>query len=189
MPGLSKELKQAILAMPSAEKDKLLLKLVAKDPALCERLNFELVDEATTLEERRDEIREEIAGLMAQKPYSPGYLMMDMRTINARITTHVKTTKDKYGEVDLTLLLVNSLFDRQLDSIRTYGHRNDTLSEYVAKRTQFILQKVSKMHPDLHLEFEKGVNQLMQRVYAYAPARYAKALGLPAKWESGDAYQ
>ena len=80
--------------------------------------------------------------------------MMGMRTINSRITNHVKITKDKYGEVELTLLLVNGLFDRQLDSICTYTHRNDTLAAYVAKRTQFILQKVSKMHADLHLEFE-----------------------------------
>ena len=185
MAALGKELRQAIMAMPTAEKDKLLLKLVARDPALCERLTFELVDENTTLEQRREEIREMINGLMAQKPYSPGYLMMDMRTINARITNHVKITKDKYGEVELTLLLVNSLFERQPDAIRTYSQRNDTLAEYVAKRTQFMLEKVGKMHSDLHLEFEESIHQLLQRVHANAPGRYAKALNLPLTWEAG----
>jgi hypothetical protein len=58
MPVLSKELKDAIWAMPAAEKDKLLLRLVAKDDDLCKKLEYKLLDE-----ERREEIRQVIASL------------------------------------------------------------------------------------------------------------------------------
>jgi hypothetical protein len=63
MPVLSKELKDAILAMPAAEKDKLLLRLVAKDDDLCKKLEYKLLDEESSLEERREEIRQVIASL------------------------------------------------------------------------------------------------------------------------------
>jgi|GEM_PF-1943180 len=58
MSKLSSALKEAILRMPAAEKDKLLLRLVAKDGKLCQKLEFELLEEGTSLEERRADIRE-----------------------------------------------------------------------------------------------------------------------------------
>ena len=42
--------------------------------------------------------------------YSPGYLLLELRSISGRITQHVKTTKDKYGEVALNCLLLNQAF-------------------------------------------------------------------------------
>jgi hypothetical protein len=57
MPKLSADLKEAILRMPAAEKDKLLLRLVAKDEKLCQKLEYELLEEGTSLEERRADIR------------------------------------------------------------------------------------------------------------------------------------
>lgn len=183
MATLSKEFKQAILEMPLAEKDKLLLRLIAKDPLLCEKLEHELLNDQTDTEDRREAIRGQINILAHMYHYSPGYMMMDMRSVNALITHHVKITKDKYGEVELTLLLLNQIFEHQLPHLATYNAKSDTLASYVAKRTEFVLQKLQKLHPDLHIEFADSVNLLLQRVHQYAPARYARELKLPTSWE------
>ncbi len=183
MPKLSPELKEAILRMPAAEKDKLLLRLVAKDEKLCQKLEYELLEEGTSLEERRTDIRETVDRLAVGYHYSPGLLMMDMRSVNGMITAHVKTTKDKMGEISLTLYLLNRVYDEQMPHLATYSSRSDTLADYVAKRTQFILQKLEKLHPDYYIEFEEDVNKLLAHVHTTAPATYAKELRLPRDWK------
>jgi hypothetical protein len=183
MPKLSPDLKEAILLMPAAEKDKLLLRLVAKDAKLCQKLEFELLEEGASLEERRAEIRETIDRLAVGHHYSPGWLMMDMRSVNGTITAHVKTTKDKMGEISLTLYLLNRVYDEQMPHLAKYSSRSDTLAAYVAKRTQFVLHKLEKLHPDYYVEFEEDVNKLLGYVHATAPATYAKELHLPRQWQ------
>jgi hypothetical protein len=180
MPVLSKELKDAILAMPAAEKDKLLLRLVAKDDDLCKKLEYKLLDEESSLEERREEIRKVIASLSKASHYSPGYLMMDMRSVNSLITQHVKITKDKYGEVELTLLMLNEVLSHQMGFIEKYKGRADTFAAYVAKRTQFALEKAGKLHPDFYIEFEENINTLLKYIYTCSPAAYyAREMKLP----------
>ncbi|MFC0181271.1 hypothetical protein ACFFJX_01240 [Pseudarcicella hirudinis] len=137
MAKIEKELQSVILAMSSKEKDKLLLRLIAKDRVLLERLRFELLEESSTIEERREEIRKAIDHLYQTPVYSSGYLMMDIRSVNALITHHVKITKDKYGEVELTLRLLNDCFEKQLKWIERYSSKTDKLASYVAKRTDF----------------------------------------------------
>lgn len=181
--AISKELKEVILLMPAKEKDKLLLRLIGKDDNLIQRLEFELLEEGLTIDDRRNDIKKSIEKLYKQSAYSSGYLMMDMRYVNSEITQHVKTTKDKYGEVELTLLLLNECFEKHLKWIEKYSSKSDTLAAYVAKRTEFVLNKVTKLHPDIQFEFEEGLNLLLQRVHQYAPAFYAKELKLPKIFE------
>lgn len=171
--------------MPSVEKDKLLLRLVAKDTMLCEQLQYKLVDESSTLEDRREEIRQLIDRFAQSYHYSPGYLMMDMRSVNAFITRHVKVTKDKYGEIELTLLLLNKTFEHQLHHMRVYTNKSDTLAAYIAKRAQSILLNVSKLHPDYHIDFEEDINLLLRNVHTYASNLYAKEMNLPKTWVPG----
>ena len=99
MAKLEKDLQEAILSMPQKEKDKLLLKLIAKDDVLIQQLEFTLVEGGSTVEYRRDEVKNAIDKLYQTDRYSSGYLMMDMRYINGDITRHVKVTKDKYVEI------------------------------------------------------------------------------------------
>ncbi len=182
MAKLSKELQEAILAMPVKEKDKLLLRLVVKDEKLCQKLEYELLEEGTTLDERRQELRDFIERMARSDHETPGWLMMYMRSVNGSITQHVKTTKDKYGEVSLTLHMLNRMYDEQMPHIQKLTSRSDNLAYYVAKRTQFILEKLQKMHSDYYIEFEDDVNKLLQRVHSTAPSRYAQELGIPKRW-------
>ena len=176
--ALSKPLKAAILAMPRDEKDKILLRLVGKHEDLQAQLEFQLLENSATLDERREAIHRSIDRLYAQEHYSSGYLMMDMRDRHADLTKHVKTTKDAYGEVELLLYLLNGVFEHQLKWIERYSSKSDTLAQYVAKRTEALLKKLAKLHPDIQFEFLESANLLLERVWQYAPAYYAREMNL-----------
>lgn len=180
---ISKELKTAILGLTREEKDKLLLRLINKHKDLQEQLIFQLLEDGQTLPERRDDLRNKMDRFYKLDPDSSGWLMTDMRRLHAEIAYHVKITKDKYGEVELVLYLLNECFEKQLSYVQKYTSKTDSLAEYIAKRTEAILKKLTKLHPDIQFEFLEDVNHLLERVYAYAPAPYAKQLGLPKRMD------
>lgn len=179
--ALSKELKTAILTLPREEKDKLLLRLVGKHADLQEQLQFQLIEGGSTLDERRRALLTRIDRLYKIEPESSGFLMMDMRSIHAEITFHVKITKDKYGEVELVLYLLHGVFEHQMRYIERYTSKTDTLAQYVAKRTEAVIKKFKTLHPDLQFEFLESLNLLLDRVYRTAPAYYAEQMGLPMR--------
>lgn len=183
MPAIDADLKKAIVRMPPAEKDKLLLRLIGKDAVLIERLNFELIEQRETLNTRREIIKQTIERVAKQSDDTPGWLMMDMRSLNGEITRHVKVTKDTYGDVELSLYLLNQFFDYQTDLLRHYNSRSDKAAEYIAKRTEQVLKKLRKLDPDYYIEFADDVNRLLQRVHTLCPAPYARQLNLPKEWE------
>jgi hypothetical protein len=183
MPKVPKELEKAILSLPAKDKDKLLMKLIAKSELLIQQLNFQLLEDESDLKGKREEIRSSILRVSKMYHDTPGWMMMDMRDLNGRITNHVKVTKDKYGEVELTLLLLNSFFDNQLTHLEHYSGKTETVSLYIAKRTEFVLNKLQKLHEDYYVEFERDINKLLARVHAYCPAYYARQLNLPKTWD------
>lgn len=183
MPAIDPDLKRAIVRLPENEKDKLLLRLITKDALLLERLQFELIEHGQTVDERRMVIREFIDRTVRLKQDSAGWIMMDMRTISGYITRHGKVTKDKYGEVELGMYMLNSFFEERPDQLRTYNSRTDKCALYIAKRTDQILKKLLKLDPDYFVEFADDMNSLLQRVHTYCPAHYARQLGLPKEFE------
>jgi hypothetical protein len=182
MPALDPDLKKAIVRMPGIEKDKLLLRLIAKDAVLTEKLQFELVEHSDTLDERRDLIRQFISRTANLHQDSAGWVMMDMRTISGYISRHLKVTKDKYGEVELMLYMLNTFYDHNAHLLQKYNSRTDKAADYIAKRTDQVLKKASKLDPDYHIEFADEINKLLRWVHSTAPAHYARQLGLPNEW-------
>ncbi|MES2796976.1 MAG: hypothetical protein V4683_13485, partial [Bacteroidota bacterium] len=67
MTAISAELKSEILALPSKEKDKLLLRLIAKNDILVEQLQFQLVEESLTTESRRAEVQKALDNIYHKK--------------------------------------------------------------------------------------------------------------------------
>ena len=179
---LDPDLKKAIVRMSGVEKDKLLLRLVAKDAVLVEQLQFELVEHRATIDERRELIRQFIDRTANLHADTPGWLMMDMRTVSGYISRHLKVTKDKYGEVELMLYMLNTFYDNNAHLLQKYNSRSDSAAEYIAKRTDQVLKKAAKLDPDYHIEFADGINKLLSWVHSAAPAHYARQLGLPNEW-------
>ena len=182
MPALDPTLKKAIVRMPVVEKDKLLLRLITKDAVLTERLQFELVEEGKTIDERRTLIREFIDRTAKLHADTAGWLMMDMRTVNGYISRHLKVTKDKYGEVELMLYMLNTFYEHNGHLLQKYNSRTDKAADYIAKRTDQVLKKVVKLDPDYYIEFADDINRLLSWVHYTAPAHYARQLDLPKEW-------
>lgn len=182
MPALDPDLKKAIVRMPDKEKDKLLLRLIAKDSILTEKLQFELVEEGHTIDDRRTLIRQFIDRTANLRQDSASSVLMDMRTANGYISRHLKVTKDKYGEAELLLHLLNTFYNHHAALLHKLNHRTERVAEYIAKRTDQLLKKVAKLDPDYHLEFEPGINTLLTRIHQSAPAHTARLLGLPRSW-------
>ena len=183
MPKLPKDLEKAVLNLPTKEKDKLLIKLIGKSELLIQQLNFQLLEDDSDLRHKREEIKNLILKVSKMYHDTPGWMMVDMRDLNGRITHHVKVTKDKYGEVELTLFLLNTFFENQLSNLEHYSGKSDTISLYIAKRTEFLLNKLPKLHEDYYIEFERDTNILLERVHKYCSAYYARQIQLPTSWE------
>ena len=179
---LDPDLKKAIVHMPGVEKDKLLLRLIAKDATLTEKLQFDLVERGQTVGDRRESIRAFIRRTAALNADTPGWLMMDMRTVSGYISRHLKVTKDKYGEVELMLYMLNTFYDHNARLLQKYNSRSDKCAEYIAKRTDQVLKKAAKLDPDYYVEFADDINKLLGWVHTNAPAHYARQLALPKEW-------
>ena len=188
MAKLEEQLKDAILKMPAKEKDKLLLRLVAKDAKLLRRLVFELLEGGDTRDDRAAELREQIRRSLHevdQRNTTPGYLLMYLRHWNARIVEHIQATKDKPGEVILTVFMLAEAFRTHLDMLRRFpDRRSDTLAPYLVRRTKTLLGKADKLHEDYFIEFRRDLNELLLFLWDFRPtAQLAKGEGLPKRWE------
>jgi hypothetical protein len=180
---LTEELKRAIVAMPSPEKDKLLLKLVAKDDMLVAKLHHQLLEDEGDVETRRDALRLEIDRIGTYDMETPGWLMMALRDFSGAIGRHVKVTKDKHGEVSLTVAMVNQSFRSSREMLEKRQGRADNFAEYVVKKAAFALDKLAKIHEDYYIEFEDEVNEMLAYLHGYPPtAKLAWEQGVPKKW-------
>ena len=114
MEKLSAELKKAIEALTPTEKDKLLFRLISLKPDLIKKLAYELLEEGETLDTRTAAVQKGIDSHLQFTDYwfTPGNLLMEMRSANALISEHVKVTKDKMGEVFLSMHLLTEEIGR-----------------------------------------------------------------------------
>ena len=179
MGALTNELKEAIMLMPTKEKDKLLLRLVAKDSILVEQLNFKLVEGAVALEGRRQQLSDAIiedVQTSAEYFYSPGYLLLNLRDISGSINRHVKVTKDKYGEIELNLLMLNQTFSLLANPLQSFSDRKSkTFDEYVVKRTQKIIKLLDRMHEDVRFDFRDSLRSLLMNINQQSSTRKVAA--------------
>ncbi len=182
---IDKELQEAILFMPQAEKDKLLLRLIRKDPMLISQLTFELLGSQEEMVGKREELLAQIKKSATYNySHTPGLVMMEIRSISGEITRHVKVTKDKEGEIELFLTLLLVYFQGYESVLRQNPHRTETFAPYVVKKLKFVLGKLNKLHEDYHLEYEDTVAELLNFIWDYAPtAKVAAEEKLPKQWK------
>lgn len=189
MSKIPDELKKAILKMPQNEKDKILLRLIGKDELLIAKLNHQLLEDEADTELQKQEILKKIREDFSNRGSrlycaTPGTLMMEMRDWNGDITHHVKVTKDKFGEIELTLALVNVVFDNYANFLHKEQKRAGTFAEYVVKKADFVLKKLQKIDEDYYMDFAEEVNKMLTYIANYQPCNYtAKELKLPKIWE------
>jgi len=181
--ALPEQLKKAIIQMPAKEKDKLLLRLITKDKTLSDRLHFELIEDSSTIPERREELMGRIVRTSKFSQNTPGWVLMDMRNLSADIAYHVKVTKDKVGGIELNLFLLNTFLESYSDILRTYSSRADTCALYIAKKAQVVLNGLSKLDEDYRTDYIKDANRMLQLVFSLCSKMYARQMELPHELE------
>ena len=160
---LSKELKRALKKLPTREKDRLLLRLLPTNPDLVRKLEFKLLEDSAT-QERRAALDETIAAQAREFVHryaSPTYLLRDYRTVSTEITRHRKATRDKLGEVELTLLLFNSTLPELVEELSApIPDLGKTLHKYVIQRTVKLLKLLTVLSPEERLTQQPALIEL-----------------------------
>ena len=140
---------------------------------MAEQLIFKLLEQGTSAEDRRTDLAKDIQQFLTDYQkyyYSPGYLLLELRSLSAKITQHVKTTKDKYGEIALNFTMLNTALETFGDKInKVRPHRSRTLNSYVLNRAVKLIGLLRKIHEDYRLDFSDAMMTLgkhIQRIEA-----------------------
>jgi hypothetical protein len=162
--ALAPELKAAITKLPPKEKDKLLFRLIALKPELASQLEYLLLEGGETQEERRNDVQRDLERAIERHTFGkPIHLYFDLRELSSMITKHVKTTKDKYGDVWLNFYMLDlalARFGGACAAVKP-AHQ-DTFNEYIVQRLKRILKQLVALDPDFHLDFKRMRNQIGQ---------------------------
>jgi hypothetical protein len=159
-----KEFKEALSHLPSIEKDKLILRLLKKDLVLANRLLFELVN-TDTVEEKREKVINSILYRIrrCQEQHSSiSYLNWDVREFSGLINEHVSITKDKFGEAQLNLIMINEVLELNKNYIlnsRPPAKRRKFCVAVIARAFK-ILIIINKLNIDYLIEFEDNLIKL-----------------------------
>ncbi|MNK27927.1 hypothetical protein D3C87_462940 [compost metagenome] len=179
-----KDLKKEILALPVKEKDKLLLRLVAKDKVLTEHLHFLLLEDESNLSDRVAFIKNEITDILENLNSTPKTSAKDalllLRKLTKQINHFYKVTKADFEEIELKLMMFNASpmkFRFKVHSL-TKNHEQ-LLANYVVKSILIVLRKFEKLHEDLQFDLKEEVNKLLAKVYDSYVDKTALSLGLP----------
>lgn len=174
-----KDLKNEILALPTKEKDKLLLRLVAKDKVLTEHLHFLLLEDEENLRERVAALKEEIVET-SRNLKSAKEALLNLRKMIKLINHFLKVTKANYEDVELRIFLLNNTETefkmRIFSSFKNYEH---LFSIFFVKSARATFNKFEKLHEDLQFDLREDLNKLLSKVYHKSMATIALDLGLP----------
>jgi hypothetical protein len=162
----SKEFKAALSTFSNIEKDRLIFRLLKKDPLLSKKLYFELIDPETTDDKRNvmeEHVQERVA-MVSKYIGNPKYFLTIIRKISAEITEHVKITTDKFGEVSLNLLLIDSILKHNDDLSRQRFDNVYKLYLYLINKTVRSLLLIKKLDEDYWMEFDEQLESLKKKI-------------------------
>lgn len=177
-----KDLEEAIIALPSKEKNKLLIRLINKDKILVEQLHFKLLEDSEfDLKLRFDQVADKIEELKITVHIKSRELLVLQRTYFAMITHHKRITGDKLGEVRLGILLIKKMVEGFSDVFNKPDLKyNFKLNEYNIKKMNLLIKSLKGLHEDYRIEFEDDMNDILQFFYNGIHIGLARVLGLPS---------
>jgi hypothetical protein len=180
-----KELKVAILSIPLKEKDKLLLRLIAKDKLLTEHLHFKLLEDVLDLQERhkvlKDEIDNSIHLLLFDKKPSAKDVLTVLRKLNGKINHHYKVTKEINSEVELRIHLLDVIPLTIREGLFSYSNAyTDKLITYFLRTAKSAFIKYFKLHEDLQFDLRNDGESVLKKINDYKLTGQAAGLGLPS---------
>lgn len=174
-----KELKIEIVALPQKDKDKLLLRLVAKDKVLTEHLHFVLLEEEEDLRNRVAKIKEEI--INTDKSLTTAKeVLVNLRKLMKSINHFFKVTKSNFEEVELRIFLLNhTAIEFKGRSFSSFKNYEQLFGIFFVKSVAATLKKFEKLHEDLQFDLMEDLNKLLNKTFNKSMAPIALDLGLP----------
>ncbi|MES2830284.1 MAG: hypothetical protein V4687_19140 [Bacteroidota bacterium] len=178
-----KELKAEIKSLPEKEKDKLLLRLIAKDKVLTEHLHFMLLENEEDLALRFEKLSRDITiGLsdLTSGKYNAKDTLLRMRKLAGTINHHFKVTKDVMTDLELRIqLLQNVPLDFKQGIFSPLYQFNEKLYVYFVKAAISMLNKFYKLHEDVQFDMKDVINKVLLKTYGHNTAPIAEHLRLP----------
>lgn len=179
-----KDLKTAITSIPPKEKDKLLLRLIAKDKVLTEHLHFKLLEDASDLATRHQTLEQEIntavADLRKMRKSTSKDALTILRKLNGAVNHHYKVTKDPNTEAELRLHLLLQLPIGYNESVFSpLAKFNERLKTYFLRTTLALYKKYQKLHEDFQYDLKDQFNTLLEKLQSNQLTQAAREVGLP----------
>lgn len=175
-----KDLKAAIIDLPCKEKDKLLLRLIAKDKVLTEHLHYKLLEDESDLEDRKERIKKEIEDQLPElKKLNAKDATVKIRKMITSVNHFYKVTKDTFGEVELKIFILNIIPIDYRGKIFAYRDFALLFSVFYLKTVTVTINKFKKLHEDLQFDLSENLNQLLHKIYTSKLAGAAESTGLP----------
>ena len=105
--------------------------------------------------------------------------MMELRELSGIVNYHLLITKDKLGDVELRLYVIENLFTLELKVLKVLHKKNQKLLAYIAARMSYILDKYSKLHEDYQFDLKERINIALSQIKQSAVNTFAEELMLP----------
>jgi hypothetical protein len=177
-----KDLKASIINLPPKEKDKLLLRLIAKDKVLTEHLHFKLLEDELDLEDRKNRIKSDIDDSIPEiKKLNAKDALARFRKIITGINHFYKVTKSTVDEVELkiyALSVIPTSFRGKIFGYRDFGF---LFENFYLKTLNVTLNKFHKLHEDLQFDMSVQVNEVLIKVHNSNLSNLAEEYKLPKK--------
>lgn len=174
-----KDLKEAILSLTEKEKDKLLLRLVAKDKILTEQLHFQLLEDESDLQQRVALIEGKIAYfadfLLRFDRNDAEDISYYIRTILFDINHFYKVTKSDYNDIALRISLFHLVANHIHHIKDIHSIKYHKLTVYFCKSITTLLTKFKKLHEDIQFDFRKDFEFILEQLLNSPMQHEAKA--------------
>ncbi len=151
---ISDELKNALILMSQKEKDKLLISLVSKDEFLVDKLTYEIVEEKTTLESRKEDVRKFISERIKMKNIYSNYdtnFYYENADIGGKISYFAKVTKDTLSEIELLVFYIKLAFIKYESEIGQYSR----FENLIYKKIKKLVSLTKKIHADYLFSYKE----------------------------------
>jgi hypothetical protein len=172
---INPELEKAILDLPAKEKNKLLLRLIAKSELLIDQLQFRLLEgSAADIDYRVDAIREEFDIMAGIFGASNGRQSLGLfKNLSAKINYHKKVTADKLSELRLIVEMLNFVKGKHSFIL---GNDGSIFAEkfrvLFIKKIIAAIKLLKAVHEDYHLEFVPVLDELLHFCHEKTYTKY-----------------
>ncbi|WP_181304198.1 hypothetical protein [Rufibacter sp. XAAS-G3-1] len=181
MPVPSADFKQALKKLSEKEKEALLLRLVRKDAEAYDTLAFELLEDVTleTLIERSSETIHDILFTVSGRSLSKA-LGRGLKKATQEIARYQRITKDRKGEVELHLYLLDLIFENFTGQFESIYKGFYVATARLVLRTMMLIKK--HLHEDYHLEYQDKLNAFLTDLNGRSKRRQL-SFNLPMQFE------